>query len=310
MRIGLIQRLNGRPDGEHPAPTWDAIRTAATTAEQIGFDTFVFEDALLYRGTDTTDGCWESVSIAAAVAAVTSRIEFGQSVVNSPYRSPALLAKIADTIDEISNGRYILGMGAGNTDDADYQAFGFPTDKRYSRFAEAIEIVHGLLKNGQIDFIGEYWSARDAELVLRGPRPKGPPIVIAAKGPKMLRLAARFGDGWNWWTGRPHEAVADLKSTVEELELACAEVGRDPDSMSRSIDVYTIDPLKLSSDSERVSNDSIFIGSNEEIAEMLLALRELDVDEVRCDLYQANTPKGMIERIEAMAEIIDLVHAG
>ncbi len=310
MRIGLIQKLNGRPHGEHPAPTWDAIRAAATTAEQIGFDTFVFEDALLYRGTGNTDGCWESVSIAAAVATVTSRIEFGQSVVNSPYRSPALLAKIADTIDEISNGRYILGMGAGNTDDSDYQAFGFPTDKRYSRFAEAIEIVHGLLKNGQIDFIGEYWSARDAELVLRGPRPKGPPVVIAAKGPKMLRLAARFGDGWNWWTGRPHEAVAALKSTVEELELACAEVGRDPDSMSRSIDVYTIDPLKLSSASERVPKGSIFVGSSEEIAEMLLALGDLNVEEVRCDLYPAYTPEGMIRRIEALAEIVDLVHSG
>jgi len=310
MRIGLIQRLNGRPDGEHPAPTWEAIRAAATTAERIGFDTFVFEDTLLYRGTDATDGCWESMSIAAAIATVTSRIEFGQSVVNSPYRSPALLAKIADTIDEISNGRYILGMGAGNTDDSDYQAFGFPTDKRYSRFAEAIEIVHGLLKDGQINFIGEYWSARDAELVLRGPRPKGPPIVIAAKGPKMLRLAARFGDGWNWWTGRPHEAVAGLKSIVEELERACVEVGRDPESMQRSIDVYTIDPLGLSSDSERVPDGSIFVGSNKKIAEMLLALSELNIDEVHCDLYPADTPEGMIERIEAMAEVVELVHAG
>ena len=310
MKIGLIQRLYGRPNGEHPAPTWETIRTAATTAEQIGFDTFVFEDALLYRGTDTTDGCWESVSIAAAVATVTSRIEFGQSVVNSPYRSPALLAKIADTIDEISNGRYILGMGAGNTDDADYQAFGFPTDKRYSRFAEAIEIVHGLLKDGQIDFAGKYWSARDAELVLRGPRPKGPPIVIAAKGPKMLRLAARFGDGWNWWTGRLHEAVAGLKPIVEELERACVEVGRDPDSMHRSIDVFTIDLLGLSSNSDRVPNGSIIFGSSEEIAKMLLALGELNVDEVRCDLYTADTPEGMIERIEAMAEVVELVHAG
>lgn len=310
MRIGLIQRLYGRPDGEHPAPTWEAIRTAATTAEQIGFDTFVFEDALLYRGTEATDGCWESVSIAAAVATVTSRIEFGQSVVNSPYRSPALLAKIADTIDEISNGRYILGMGAGNTDDADYQAFGFPTDKRYSRFAEAIEIVHGLLKDGQIDFSGEYWSARDAELVLRGPRPKGPPIVIAAKGPKMLRLAARFGDGWNWWTGRPHEAVAGLNPIVKELERACVEVGRDPDSMQRSIDIFTLDLLGLSSDSERVPNGSIVVGSSEEIAKMLLALGELNIDEVRCDLYLADTPEGMIERIEAMADVVELVHDG
>ncbi|MCK4266365.1 MAG: LLM class flavin-dependent oxidoreductase, partial [Thermoplasmata archaeon] len=217
---------------------------------------------------------------------------------------------IAETIDEISNGRYILGMGAGNTDDADYQAFGFPTDKRYSRFAEAIEIVHGLLKGGQVDFAGEYWSARDAELVLRGPRPEGPPIVIAAKGPKMLRLAARFGDGWNWWTGRPHEAVAVLKSTVEELERACMEVGRDPDSIQRSIDVYTIDPLGLSSDSERVPDGSIIVGSSEEIAEMLLALGELNIDEVHCDLYPADTLEGMIERIEAMTEIIELVHAG
>ena len=310
MRIGLIQRLNGRPDGEHPAPTWDTIRAAAITAEQIGFDTFVFEDALLYRGTDVTDGCWESVSIAAAVATVTSRIEFGQSVVNSPYRSPALLARIADTIDEISNGRYILGMGAGNTDDSDYQAFGFPTDKRYSRFAEAIEIVHGLLKDGQIDFAGKYWFARDAELVLRGPRPKGPPIVIAAKGPKMLRLAARFGDGWNWWTGQLHDAIAGLKSTVEELERACVEVGREPGSMHRSIDIYTIDPLGLSSDSEREPNGRIIVGSSDEIAKMLLTLGELNIDEVRCDLYPANTPEGMIERIEAMAEVVELLHAG
>jgi len=310
MRIGLIQILHGRPGGEYPAPTWENIQAAAITAEEVGFDTFVFEDALLYRGTDTTDGCWESMSIAAALATVTSRIDFGQSVVNSPYRSPALLAKIADTIDEISGGRYILGIGAGNTDNADYQAFGFPTDRRYLRFAETIEIVHGLLKDGQIDFAGEYHSARNAELVMRGHRLEGPPIVIAAKGPKMLRLAARFGDGWNWWTAQPHEAVAALHPIVEELERACVEVGRDPDSLQRSIDIYTIDPLSLSSDSERVPNGRIFIGSSEEIAEMLLALSELNVYEVRCDLYPADTPEGMIKRIQSMAEVVKLVHAG
>lgn len=310
MRIGLIQGLHGRSGGEYPAPTWEDIRAAATTAEEVGFDTFVFEDALLYRGTEATDGCWESMSIAAAIATVTSRIEFGQSVVNNPYRSPALLAKIAETIDEISGGRYILGIGAGNTADADYQAFGFPTDNRYSRFAEAIEIIHGLLKGGQVDFVGEYQSARDSELVLRGPRPEGPPIVIAAKGRKMLRLAARFGDSWNWWTYQPHKAVTALYPIIEELKRACVEVGRDPNSLQRSIDVYTIDPLGLSRDSERVPNGKISVGSSEEIAEMLLALGDLNIDEVRCDLYQVDTPEGMIERIEAMAEIIDLVHDG
>jgi len=101
---------------------------------------FVFEDALLYLGEKGADGVWESVSIAAALAAVTDRIHLGQSVINSPYRSPAMTAKIGDTIDEISGGRYVLGIGAGNTPDSDYEAFGFPTDKRFSRFAQSSPI--------------------------------------------------------------------------------------------------------------------------------------------------------------------------
>lgn len=160
MRIGLVTQLHGRPDGDTPAPSWESISRRATTAEAVGFDMFVFEDALLYRGEETTDGVWESVSIAAALAATTSTINLGQSVINSPYRSPAMTAKIADTIDEISGGRFVLGIGAGNTEDSDYEAFGFPTDRRYSRFAEAIQIIHGLLRNGEIDFEGEFYTAR------------------------------------------------------------------------------------------------------------------------------------------------------
>ena len=129
MRIGLITRLYGRPDGDTPAPSWVSISERATVAEAAGFDTFVFEDGLLYRSEETTDGVWESVSIAAAVAATTSRINLGPSAVNSLYRSPAMMAKIADTIDEISGGRFVLGIGAGNTRDSEYAAFGFPTDR-------------------------------------------------------------------------------------------------------------------------------------------------------------------------------------
>lgn len=148
MRIGLINQLHGRPAGDLPAPSWASIRQRANVAETVGFDVFVFEDALLYRQENTTHGLWESVSIAAALAATTDRIDLGQSVLNSPYRSPAMTAKIAETIDEISGGRYVLGIGAGNTPDSDYEAFGFPIDKRYSRFAEAIYIIHALLKKG------------------------------------------------------------------------------------------------------------------------------------------------------------------
>ena len=83
----------------------------------------MFEDALLYRGESATNGTWESMAIAAALAEATSTIEFGQSVINAPYRSPAMLASIATTLDEISGGRYVLGIGAGNTDDVDYLVF-------------------------------------------------------------------------------------------------------------------------------------------------------------------------------------------
>lgn len=297
MRIGLINQLHGAPDTPRPTPTWASISERARVAEFCGFDTFVFEDALLYRDS-VTEGGWESFSIAAALAATTSTIEIGQSVVNAPYRSPALTAKMAETIDEISGGRYIFGLGAGNTDDSDYEAFGFPTDRRYSRFAEAIAIIHGLLKNGAIDYDGQFHSARRSELVLRGPRSGGPPIVIAGGAPKMLRLVARYADGWNWWTGDHGSAAATLGPIVDELEIACQEVGRDPASLFRTLDVYSVDAMNVSGSAEVIS------GPPEHIAETLLSFGDLGFDEVRCDVY----PK-TIEAIEAMAKVVQLVHA-
>jgi len=168
----------------------------ASVAESVGFDTFVFEDALLYCDEKPSQGCWESVSIAAALAATTSRIEIGPSVFSAPYRSAAMTAKIAETLDEISGGRFIFGIGAGNVPDSDYEAFGFPTDHRYSRFAEAIEIIHGLLKRGEVDYAGEYYSARKAELVVRGPRSRccglllGMPMA-GTGGPSIIEAQRR-----------------------------------------------------------------------------------------------------------------------
>lgn len=305
MRIGLIVQLSGAPKEASPAPTWGSISATAAAAEAVGFDSFVFEDALLYRSDAATSGVWESVAIAGGLAAMTSRIEFGQSVINAPYRSAAMTAKIAETLDEISGGRYILGIGAGNTPDSDYEAFGFPTDMRYSRFAEAIEIIHRLLKTGAVDFTGRFHAARDAELVLRGPRPAGPPIVIAAGGPKMLRLVARFGDGWNWWV-LDHATAADrLTPVIEELERACAEEGRDPATLLRTLDLYTVDPLNLAAADEATAIGSPLSGTPAQIAEVLLGLGDLGFHEVRCDLYP-KTPAA----VEAMAEVVELVHAG
>lgn len=310
MRIGLINQLHGRPDGPKPPPSWESIRQRAVTAEEIGFDTFVFEDALLYRGDEATDGVWESVSIAAAVAATTTRIGLGQSVINSPYRSPALTAKIADTLDEISGGRYVLGIGAGNTADSDYRAFGFPTDRRFSRFAEAIHIIHGLLKTGAIDFAGEFYSARDAELVLRGPRAEGPPINIAAGRPKMLGLVARYADAWNWWAwGETLEQIGlRIGPIIEELERACEANGRDPAGIDRTFDLYTVVPEGFdpaSSGPTGLDMESPVTGTSAHIAEFILGLGRFGIEEVRCDVF----PKTM-SAIRAMEPVVELVHAG
>lgn len=304
MRIGLINQLNGRSGGTDPAPTWPLVSERAALAESVGFDSFVFEDALLYRGEDATNSTWESMAIAAGIAATTETIEVGQSVVNSPYRSPALTARIADTIDEISGGRYIFGIGAGNTADSDYEAFGFPTDRRYARFAEAIEIIHSLLKTGAADFEGEFYSARNAEFVLRGPRPLGPPINIAAGGPKMLRLVARYADAWNWWGwDETLEQVGErLGPIIETLEGACAAENRDPATLTWTFDLYTVVPEGFSA--EGLNMEQPVTGSPKQIVDYLLGLGELGFEEVRCDVYPRT-----IEAIEAMQPVVDLVHA-
>src|SRR5438046_10635782 len=119
------------------------------------------------EGTQTTP-VWEGWSLLSALAASTRRVELGTLVVATSFRNQALLAKMADTVDEISAGRLILGLGAG-WNEAEYVAFGFPFDHRVSRFEEAVQIIHGLLRHGHVDFAGQFYSARDCELRPRGP---------------------------------------------------------------------------------------------------------------------------------------------
>jgi alkanesulfonate monooxygenase SsuD/methylene tetrahydromethanopterin reductase-like flavin-dependent oxidoreductase (luciferase family) len=307
MRIGLVVELNGTPaGGEQPVAGWEQIRSQVVLAEAIGFDSVVFEDGLLYEYGGAPRGLWESVAIAGAIAASTTRIEFGQSVINAPYRSPAMLAKIAITLDEISGGRYIFGIGAGNTPDSDYAAFGFPRDKRFSRFAEAIEVIHALLKTGQVDVEGEFISAVNARTVIAGPRPGGPPIVIAAGGPRMLRLVAKYADTWNWWTTSA-PAIDSLGPTLTELQRACEEVGRDPLTLGKTVDLYSFDPLGAF---HGPPGEAPAFGTEPaEMVDHILTLGAVGVDEVRCHLH-APAGAGRIDAIAAMTDTVGLVHGG
>jgi probable F420-dependent oxidoreductase len=216
---------------------WPELLDMTRAVEDLGFDSVWVGEHLLYRWADRpARGPWEAWTMLAAIAASTSRIEFGPLVACTNFHNPALLAKQAATIDEISAGRFVLGLGAG-WNETEFRAFGIPFDHRIDRFAEAFTIIRTLLHDGSIDFDGRWYQARDCELLPRGPRPGGPPLMIGSTGPRMLRLTMAHADSWNAWydafDNRP-DGVASLR---ERVDGACREVGREPAEVERTLAV-------------------------------------------------------------------------
>ena len=207
--------------------------------KRLAFDSFWLPDHLLFRfAGEPAHGPWECWSLIAALAATTSRLEIGTLVACTGYRNPALLAKMADTVDEISGGRLILGLGAG-WHEPEYLAYGYPFDHRLERFAEAVQLIGTLLRDGHIDHDGVYYQARDCELRPRGPRPQGPPILIGtlASRPRMARLIATYADMWNGWLTHARSYADQVPAQRAVIDAACAEVGRDPATLQRTIGI-------------------------------------------------------------------------
>ena len=216
---------------------WVDLRAMAQRVEELGFDSVWYGDHLLYRrpGEGRARGPWEAWTVLAGLAASTSRITIGPLVAATAFHAPAMLAKMAATVDEISGGRLVLGLGAG-WNEVEFAAFGFPFDRRIGRFAEAFTIVRTLLREGSIDFEGEFYAARDCELVPR-PRPGGPPLMIGSTGPRMLEIAAPHVDAWNAWFdafGNRPDGVAALR---ERVDAAARAAGRDPAEIERTVAV-------------------------------------------------------------------------
>lgn len=302
MRIGLVIGIHGTAD-DHPG--WSDVLAQARAAEAAGFDLLVLEDALLYRDETREIGYWEAVSMVAALAAATERIELGHGVLNAPYRPATMTAKLADTLDEISGGRYVFGIGLGNTP-YDYEPYGIPADHKYSRFAEALPIIRDLLRGGRVSFAGDYHAADGAELVVRGPRPSGPPIIVAGKGPKMLRLTVELADGWNWWTAAGTD-VSELEPIVKALDEVCRAAGRDPATLSRSLDVYSVVPPGAPAPDPIA--EGVLRGSTTEVADALLGFGRLGFDEVRVDLAMALPFSERAGAIHRMREVVGRLHA-
>src|SRR5947208_1694662 len=204
------------PEVERMVP-WVELRDMAVAAERAGFDSIWVGDHLLYRDGDKPPrGPWEAWSTLAGLAAVTTRVELGPLVASVSFHNPAMLAKKAATIDEISGGRLIVGLGAG-WNEPEYRAFGFPFDHRGDRFEEAFAIIRGLLRDGSVDLAGRYHQAREALLLPPSARRGGPPIMVGTVGPRMIHLAAAHADAWNaWftWFGNRPEGLAPLREKV------------------------------------------------------------------------------------------------
>jgi alkanesulfonate monooxygenase SsuD/methylene tetrahydromethanopterin reductase-like flavin-dependent oxidoreductase (luciferase family) len=234
--------------------SWADLFAFAERAEALGFDSLWVPDHLLIRWQEQTRGIWECWSLLAALAAVTHRVELGSLVACTAFRSPALLAKMADTIDEISGGRLIVGLGAG-WDGPEDRAFDIKSDHRVDRFEEALQIIVPLLRTGRVDFAGKYYQARGCELRPRGPRPGGPPILIGARGPRMMRLAATYADLLN--AQGPMRRPEEILPPRESGDAACAEVGRDPTTLGRSASVVINLPMEQAQSGKHSSAQGI-----------------------------------------------------
>jgi alkanesulfonate monooxygenase SsuD/methylene tetrahydromethanopterin reductase-like flavin-dependent oxidoreductase (luciferase family) len=216
---------------------WPELLDMIRAVEDLGYDSVWLGEHLLYRWPERPPrGPWEAWTELAAIAAVTNRVEFGPLVACTNFHNPALLAKQAATIDEISGGRFVLGLGAG-WNETEFRAYGFPFDHRIDRFEEAYAIIRGLLQDGAVDFEGRFYQARDCELLPRGPRPGGPPLLIGSNGPRMLRLTMPSAHAWNSWFsnfGNRPAGIGPLRDVVDE---ACRVVGRDPSEIARTVAV-------------------------------------------------------------------------
>jgi alkanesulfonate monooxygenase SsuD/methylene tetrahydromethanopterin reductase-like flavin-dependent oxidoreductase (luciferase family) len=281
--------------------SWSEVVDIARTVEDCGFDSIWVGDHLLYRDDLGSSGPWEAWTSLAALAQTTERVALGPLVAATSFHSPAMIAKMASTVDEISGGRLILGLGAG-WNRVEYDAYGFPFDHRVSRFEEAFTIIRTLVREGSVDFEGSYYTMRDTEL-LPAARPDMP-ILIGSNGPRMLRIGAPHIDMWNTWHVWFGNDPQGLPPLIAELETACQEVGRDPTKVEKTAAVY----VELSrgagrrAGSEERPEAPPIKGSHEEMAKKLRGFETVGLDHVQIVLDPIDAAG-----VEELASIVDLL---
>ena len=289
MKIGLMLPL-----GDDESNGYAGIRDMALTAEDSGLDSIWGADHLLFRENGETDGIHEGWTVLTALAALTSRVEIGPLVLALPFRNPALTAKMAAELDEVSAGRLILGVGCG-WHEPEFDAFGYPFDHRVSRFDEALQVLIPLLRDGSVTFEGRYHRAIDATLLPRPIRDGGPPILIAGKQPRMLDLVVRHADQWNAaWFGHPDQAD-ELHIRLGNLRRALEAADRDPATLDITVGIFVAFEGADADTPARAIR-----GSTEEVADALAAYAGVNAKHLIAHVFPP-TPDSVRRLAEAAA---------
>jgi alkanesulfonate monooxygenase SsuD/methylene tetrahydromethanopterin reductase-like flavin-dependent oxidoreductase (luciferase family) len=277
VKVGFVLPL-ARPEGR--GPRWEDIRRLTVDGEAAGFDSiWVFDHLMIHHGDDEPMGLWEAWTIQSAVAAITSRVELGQIVLCTAFRDPSWMAIAAATAEEISGGRLILGLGCG-WHEPEFEAYGFPFDHRVGRFEESLQITRGLLRDGRADQAGRWETARDARLFLPQPRPGGPPLLIASKGERMMRLTARYADSWNAaWMPFPNDRFRERR---DNLLVACEAEGRDPATLEQTAGLAIRYPSEEGTADAPRDPERELGGEPDELAAAFRAWEELGIGHVIC----------------------------
>jgi alkanesulfonate monooxygenase SsuD/methylene tetrahydromethanopterin reductase-like flavin-dependent oxidoreductase (luciferase family) len=222
---------------------WPELLGIARAVEAGGFDSLWLGDHMLYRGDGRPErGPWDAWTTLAALAAATERVKLGPLVAATAFHEPGLVARMAAAIDEISGGRFVLGLGTG-WNETEFAAFGIPFDRKVSRFEEAFEIIRRLLAGERVTFDGTYYHVRDAVLLPPPARPV--PLMIGGHGQRLLAAALPHVETWNtWYTpyGNTPAGFAELSAGIAVRKSACVLVTVDGGRGERPAD----NPVELS----------------------------------------------------------------
>ena len=299
MKLGLFV-YTANEHGTNAPRSYESVRATARQAEADGWDSIWLADHLLYRDAgEPTHGIWECWTVLSALAEATERVEIGPLVLCNSLRHPAILAKMAVTADEVSQGRLILGIGAG-WNKPEYEAFGVPFDHRVDRLDEALQIIRPLLRDGHADFAGKYYQVRDCDIEPRGPRSAGPPLMVGGEGPRMHELGARYADLWNTgYIGQPES----LAEPMRKIEVACEAIGRDPATLGFT--AFCCPWFPEFRPEKPGFLDNPLIGTPREMADSLHGYAERGVQHVmfQCIPYSKQT-------VELLTEAVQLYRAG